>query len=166
MPISHAATVAVSQPAGEIDLPAWIFELSDEDYQVCARGHHGAGTYVDDRGRGMVNVESVGGHLIVQHYREVHSEPSSVEMYSDASRVYLFHIVPVSATVRWRLALAATSPTASEFTCTVDVTLQPLLQIVARLTFLGRSLRRHVEEEAPNFAVDFSRKLTRPARSA
>lgn len=88
----------------------------------------------------MVNVESVGGHLIIQHYREVHSQPSSVEMYSDASRVYLFHLVPVTATVRWRLALAATSPKASTFTCTVDVNLPPLLQSVARLTFLGRSL--------------------------
>jgi hypothetical protein len=166
MPISHTATVAVNEPTGEIDLDAWIFGLSDADYQACAKGHHGAGTHVDDRGRGMVNVESIGGHLIVQHYREVHSEPSSVEMYSDASLVYLFHAVPVSATVRWRLALAATSPTASQFTCTVDVTLPPVLRFVARVTFLGRSLRRHVEEEAPNFAADLSRKLGRPARSA
>jgi hypothetical protein len=165
MPISHTATVAVNEPTGEIDLVAWIFGLSDEDYQACAKGHHGAGTYTDEHGRGMVNVESVGGHLIVQHYREVHSEASAVEMYSAASRVYLFHLVPVAATVRWRLALAATSPTASDFTCTVDVTLPPALQVVARLSFLGRFLRQHVEEEAPNFAADISRKLHRPARS-
>ncbi len=165
MPISHTATVAVNEPAGEIDLDAWIFGLSDEDYRACAKGHHGAGMYADKHGRGMVNVESVGGHLIVQHYREVHSEPSTVELYSAASRVYLFHVVPVAATVRWRLALAETSPTASDFTCTVDVTLPPALQVVARLTFLGRSLRRHVEEEAPNFADDISRKLYRRARS-
>lgn len=44
MPISHTATVAFSEPTGEIDLAAWLFGLSDVDYQACARGHHGAGT--------------------------------------------------------------------------------------------------------------------------
>ena len=165
MPISHTATVAVNERAAEIDLDAWIFGLSDEDYRACAKGHHGAGTFADEHGRGMVNVESVGGHLIVQHYREVHSGPSAVEMYSAASRVYLFHVVPVAATVRWRLAVTAKSATTSDFACRVDVTLPPVLQVVARLSLLGRFLRQHVDEEAPNFAADISRKLHRPALS-
>ena len=159
MPISHTANVLLNESAGTIDLAAWLFGLSDEDYQACAKGHHGAGTYTDEQGRGMVNVEAVGGHLIVQHYREVDSDPSAVEMYSAASRIYLFHLVPVTGTVRWKLAVAPRSPTASEFTCTVDVTLPAILQIVARLSFLGRALRRHVEEEAPNFGADIARKL-------
>jgi hypothetical protein len=113
----------------------------------------------------MVNVESVGGHLIVQHYREVHADRSSVEMYSAASRVYLFHLVPVAAAVRWRLGVTPNSATASEFTCTVDVTLPAVLQVVARLSFLGRFLRQHVEEETPGFAADISRKLHRSTSS-
>jgi hypothetical protein len=40
------------------------------------------------------------------------------------------------------------SPTVSGFTCT-DVTLQAVLQVVARLSFLSRFLQLHVEEEAP-----------------
>ena len=165
MPISHTAMVAVNEPSEEIDLETWIFGLSDEDYQACAKGHHGAGTYADHHGRGMVNVESVGGHLIVQHCREVHSEPSSVEMYSAASRVYLFHLVPVSAAVRWKLGMTSTSATASDFTCTVDVTLPPVLQLVARFSFLGHFLRQHVNEEASGFAVDIAGKHHRPTRS-
>ena len=100
MPISHTANVLLNESAGTIDLAAWLFGLSDEDYQACAKGHHGAGTYIDEHGRGMVNVEAVGGHLIVQHYREVYSDPSVVEMYSATSRIYLFHLVPVTGTVR------------------------------------------------------------------
>jgi hypothetical protein len=161
MPISHTAKVSVNEPSDEIDLGDWIFGLSDKDYQACAKGHHGAGVYADEQGRGMVNVESVGGHLIVQHYREIHADRSSVEMYSTASRVYLFHLVPVAAAVRWRLGVAPNGPTASELSCTVDVTLPAVLQVVARLSFLGRFLRLHVEEEAPGFAADISRKLHR-----
>ena len=86
-------------------------------------------------------------------------------MYSAASRVYLFHLVPVAAAVRWRLGVEPRTPTTSDLTCTVDVTLPPVLQVVARLSFLGRFLRLHVEEEAPNFAGDISRKLRRPAAS-
>jgi len=78
MPISHTAKVATKEPSEEIDLGTWIFGLSDRDYRACAKGHHGAGTYTDENGRGMVNVESVGGHLIVQHYRRsTHTPPRS-----------------------------------------------------------------------------------------
>lgn len=158
MPISHTANVTVNEPSDQIDLGAWIFGLSDEDYQACARGHHGAGTYADEQGRGMVNVESVGGHLIVQHYRAVHADRPSVELYSAASRVYLFHLVPVAAAVRWKLGVTHKSPTTSDFTCTVEVNLPAILQGVARLSFLGHFLRQHVNEEATGFAVDITRK--------
>jgi hypothetical protein len=91
MPISHTAHVTLNAPSDDIDLEAWLFELSDADYQTCAKGHRGAGVFADEQGRGMINVESIGGNLIVQHYRRVRADRSSVEMYSSASRVYLFH---------------------------------------------------------------------------
>ena len=159
MPIRHTATVAVNEPSGTIDLADWLFGLTDAEYQACAKGHHGAGTYTDEHGRGMVNVESVGGHLIVQHYREVLAAADAVEMFSAASKVYLFHLAPVAAQVRWRLTVAPRTPTASDLACTVDVSLPAVLQVVARLTLLGRFLASHVEEEAPNFAADIQRKL-------
>jgi hypothetical protein len=37
----------------------------------------------------MINVESIGGNLIVQHYRPVRADRDYVEMYSPASRVYV-----------------------------------------------------------------------------
>ena len=69
MSISHTAHVTLNEPSDEIDLEAWLFGLSDADYQACAKGHQGAGVFTDEQGRGMINVESIGGNLIVQHYR-------------------------------------------------------------------------------------------------
>ena len=107
--IGHTARVPLDVASGDVDLEGWLFGLSDADYQACAKGHRGAGVFTDDLGRGMINVESIGGNLIVQHYRAVHADRGSVEMYSQASRVYLFHVVPVPAGVRWTLQIAPTS---------------------------------------------------------
>ena len=75
MPISHTAHVTLDEPSDEIDIEAWLFALSDGDYQACARGHRGAGVFSDEQGRGMINVESIGGNLIVQHYRPCPRRP-------------------------------------------------------------------------------------------
>ena len=164
MSISHTAQVTLNEPSDQIDLEAWLFGLSDSDYQSCAKGHQGAGVFDDEQGGGMINVESIGGNLIVQHYRCVGADRSSVEMYSAASRVYLFHLVPVAAGVRWTLDVTAKVGGGSDLACTVQVDVPPVLGVLARLTLLGHFLRRHVSEEALGFAADIARKhVTRSA---
>ena len=167
MPISHTSHVTLNAPSDEIDLEAWLFGLSDADYQTCAKGHQGAGVFTDAQGRGMINVESIGGNLIVQHYRAVRADHSSVEMSSPASRVYLFHLIPVAAAVRWTLEVTPKTATTSDFACTVEVDLPPVLALLARLSLLGHFLGRHVNEEAQGFTADITRKhhrRTRPLR--
>ena len=158
MSISHTAHVTLSEPSDQIDLEAWLFGLSDSDYQACAKGHQAAGVFIDEQGRGMINVESIGGNLIVQHYRLVHGERALVEMHSPASRVYLFHLIPVAAGVRWTLEATPETATASDFACTVQVDLPPVLAFLGRLSLLGYFLGRHVDEEARGFAADITRK--------
>ena len=162
MSITHTTRLSLDAPAGAVDLEAWLFGLSDEEYPACAQGHHGAGTHADERGRGMVNVEWVGGHLIVQHYRFVRARASSVELYSAASRAHLMHVIPVAAAVRGTLLVTPGGPASSDFACSVDVALPRILNLVARLTLLGYFLRRHVEHEAPRFVADIQRKQRRP----
>jgi hypothetical protein len=152
------AAATLELPAGDVDLKAWLFGLSDEDYQACARGHQGAGVFSDEHGRGMVNVESIGGNLIVQHYRPVHARLDAVEMYSPASRVYLLHLVPVRASVRWWLTITPQSDSTSTFTCTVQVDLHPMLRALGRLMAAAWFLRRHVTEETGGFVADITRK--------
>src|SRR5918992_4707680 len=168
MSIRHTARVALHEPTDQLDLETWLFELSDADYRACARGHRGAGVFTDERGRGMINVESIGGNLIVQHYRSVCAGRDRVEMYSPASRVYLFHLIPVAAAVRWTLEVTPKTAATSAFACTVEVELPPVLTLLARLSLLGHFLGRHVDEEALGFAADITRKhhqRTRPLRA-
>src|SRR5262249_47618897 len=160
-PISHTARATLDAPSDAVDLEAWLFALSDADYQACATGHQGAGTFADEQGRGMINVEAIGGHLIVQHYRAVQAQRGAVEMYSPASRVYLFHLVPVAAAVRWTLGVTPQGDTDSVLACTVEVALRPVLGALARLSLLGRFLAGHVDEEADGFAADINRKRGR-----
>ena len=85
MTMDRTARATLDAPDDEIDLERWLFELSDADYQACARGHRAAGSYTDEHGRGTINVESIGGNLIIQHYRAARTGPSYVEMYSPRS---------------------------------------------------------------------------------
>jgi len=159
--ISRTAHVTLNEPSDGIDLDAWLFGLSDSDYQACARGHRGAGVFTDEHGRGMINVESIGGNLIVQHYQSVRADRFSVEMYSPRSRVYLFHLMPVAAGVRWTLQVTPVAATTADFACTVEVHLPAVLGVLGRLSFLGHFLGRHVVEEAQGFATDITRKHRR-----
>ena len=164
MSISHTTHSALTQPSNEIDLETWLFGLSDGDYQACARGHRGAGVFADEQGRGMINVESIGGNLIVQHYRPASTDRGRVEMYSPASRVYLFHLIPVAAGVRWTLEVTPQAANASDLSCTVEVELPPVLGLLARLSFLDHFLGGHVAEEAHGFAADIARKHDQSTR--
>ena len=79
-------------------------------------------------------------------------------MYSAASKVFLLHLVPVVASVRWTLTLAPKTASSSELTCTVHVDLHPALRVMARLMAAGTFLGRHVNEETEGFAADITRK--------
>lgn len=158
MTLRRTAQTTIDVPSGDIDLGTWLFGLSDEEYQACARGHRAAGVFADELGRGSINVESIGGNLIIQHYRAVRIDPSDVEMYSAASTVYLLHLVPVRASVRWLLTVTPTTASTAQFTCTVEVRLRPVLRAMSRMMALGTFLRRHVDEETVGFAANISTK--------
>ena len=156
--MKHTGHATVNLPLDQVDLETWLFTLTDADYQATARGHRAAGTFIEDGVRGMVNVESIGGHLIVQHYREVSAAPSHVEMVSERSRVYLFHLVPVSVQVRWTMSVTARSTDTSDFHCTVELVLPPLLRLLGGMSALSFAIRAHTREETMAFADDITRK--------
>src|SRR5262245_41161309 len=120
MTLRRTCRVTLDVPSDDTDLESWLFGLTDEEYQACARGHRAAGVYKDESGWGSINVESIGGNLIIQHYRCVRAGRSELEMYSAASSVYLFHLIPVHASVRWLLSVTPTMESSPEFTCTVE----------------------------------------------
>ncbi len=65
----------IHAPVERVDIADWLLHLPDAEYQRCARPDHiAAGTTTTDDGRPMsINVEVIGGSLMVQHYvAEVH----------------------------------------------------------------------------------------------
>jgi hypothetical protein len=164
--MKHTGIATLNAPADQVDLENWLFTLSDAEYQACARGHRAAGTFVQDGTRGSVNVETIGGHLIVQHYHEVSAKPSRVEMLSKSSRVYLFHLVPATIQVRWVMAVEARTEDTSEFRCTVELIMSPLLRFLGAISLLGFAIRSHTVEETKLFGDDIVRKIGKGRRSS
>ncbi|MFF0079306.1 hypothetical protein ACFYR1_06285 [Streptomyces canus] len=70
-----AQTATVDAPIEAVDIADWVLNLPDAEYRRCAPGEHiAAGRTTTDDGRPMsINVENIGGTLVIQHYvAEVH----------------------------------------------------------------------------------------------
>jgi hypothetical protein len=64
-------TAIVNAPLEKIDIPVWCFNLPDREYHACSPAHVAAGfTTAPDGKRMSINVEIIGGSLIVEHYVE------------------------------------------------------------------------------------------------
>ena len=78
-----SATAIVNAPIELVDIADWVFTLPDAEYQRCSPAHIAAGFTTSDDGRRMsLNVETIGGHLMVQHYVEDVGEKHHVRLLS------------------------------------------------------------------------------------
>ncbi len=69
-PLSAPRRGRIYAPMEKVDSAGWLMSLPDAEYQRCAPPDHiAAGTTKTDDGRPMsINVEQVGGALVVQRY--------------------------------------------------------------------------------------------------
>src|SRR5262245_47409517 len=82
--VESEETATIHAPIERVDIADWLLHLPDVEYQRCAPPDHiAAGTTTTDDGRPMsINVEVIGGTLMVQHYvADVH-EPHHCRMVS------------------------------------------------------------------------------------
>ena len=143
----------VNAPKEAFNLHDWVFTLSDRDYQTTARGHIGAGSSIHTDGtQTSVNVESVGGNLLVQHYVAEVKEPDYVKMVS-MSDLWLMKLVHVVVKVTWEMRLISVSDSECKFQNTVLVE-HPnfIMKILSALALGGYFVKKHNEEETPLFA--------------
>ena len=96
---------------------------------------------------------------MVQHYHEVSAERTRVEMLSTRSHAYVMHLIPVHFLVRWTMTATPRTTDTTTFSCTVEIEMPTLVRFAAKLTGAPYFVRKHVHEEAPNFAADIERKL-------
>lgn len=157
--------VRMSVPARALDLGRWFFEcFSDAEYRRCARGHLAAGTSTAPDGRRTsVNVESVGGHLAVQHYLEEVAEPDRVKLVSERTEAWLFHLLLIHPRVTWEMTLVPASDDACIFRCTVAVEHPSfLVKAASVLTLFQWFVERHDREETRLFAEHLAKRGRRP----
>jgi hypothetical protein len=143
----------INAPKEAFNLHDWVFTLSDKDYQTTARGHIAAGSSIHNDGtQTSVNVESVGGNLLVQHYVAEVKEPDYVKMVS-FSDLWLMKLIHVVVKVTWEMRLISISDNECKFQNTVLVE-HPnfIMKIMSALALGGFFVRKHNEEETPLFA--------------
>jgi hypothetical protein len=73
----------INAPIERIDLPAWIFGLADDEYQGCSPAHVATGaTHSPDGRRMAINVEVLGGSVLVSHFTEEITDKHHVHLAS------------------------------------------------------------------------------------
>jgi hypothetical protein len=82
--VESEKTATIHAPVERVDIADWLLHLPDAEYQRCAPPDHiAAGSTTTDDGRPMsINVEVIGGTLMVQHYVAEAHEPHHRRMVS------------------------------------------------------------------------------------
>ena len=113
--VESSFSAIINAPIEKIDIPAWCFTLPDDDYQGCSPAHVAAGFTVSPEGKRMsINVEVLGGSLMVQHYHEKLAEPAHLilesvsDVFTPNGRTTIF--------VHWELSARKIDDHTSEFT--------------------------------------------------
>ncbi len=150
MKFSHSVDIDVS--ADEIDLPDWIFGMSDTEYQRCAKGHRAMGIEGGGDRSGMVNVESIGGSLLIQHYETQLLRKDHVSFVSGRSRAYLMHLFPIPVRVGWDMQVSEVAGGKSNFRCAIEVVLPLPVRLAGPLIGTNHFIRQHLAEETRGFA--------------
>ena len=163
--VESSVSATILAPIEAIDIPSWCFTLPESEYQACSPAHCSAGATTAPDGRRMsINVEIIGGSLMVQHYVEEIGRPDHLRLVSE-SDVF----TPTGRTkiaVSWDLQVTRVDDNSCQFTNTVHSSATAEL-----LDFLGkqgipldvfRAARRpmseaHNRQETPLFAKSIER---------
>lgn len=156
---SSTTDVPVNRSADAVDLAQWLFGLTDIEYRQCAKGHLGAGASRLRNGkRTSLNVESVGGHLAVQHYVEEISSKNHIRLVSERSDIWIFHIIHIHPRVTWEMKLIPISDIECIFQHKVSIEHPSVfVKIASILCFVPLFVRSHDNEEARLFAASLAR---------
>src|SRR5689334_25187974 len=83
--VDSSVSAAISVPIEHVDIPSWCFTLAESEYQACSPAHCSAGATTAPDGRRMsINVEIIGGSLMVQHYVEELAQPDNLTLVSNS----------------------------------------------------------------------------------
>jgi len=113
--VDSSFSATINAPIEKINIPEWCFNLPEKDYQGCSPAHVAAGFTTSPEGKRMsINVEVLGGSVMVQHYIEKLGEPAHLilesvsDVFTPNGRVTIF--------VHWELSVKKIDDNTCEFT--------------------------------------------------
>lgn len=171
--VESSFSATINAPIERVDITDWCFTLPEHEYRNASPAHYACGVTTAPDGRRMsINVEVLGGSVMVQHYVEEIGKPhhlrlvSSSDIFSPTGRI--------KVGVIWELSVKRIDDQRCEFTNYVRSTFTPeLLEFIAQQGIpreYFQSARRpiseaHNRQETPLFAASIERHaLARAAR--
>jgi len=167
--VDTSFTATINAPIEKIDIPTWCFSLPEKEYQGCSPAHVSAGSTMTPDGKRMsVNVEIIGGSLMVQHFVETLGDKDHLVLDSD-SDVF----TPTGRTrihVTWELSVKDVGKGQCEFTNRVrSYATEEMLTFLARQGIPFDQFRAqrqpasiaHNQGETPLFAASIERAALR-----
>lgn len=113
--VDSSFTAIINAPIERIDIPTWCFNLPESEYRACSPAHIAAGFTTAPDGRRMsINVETIGGSLMVQHYVETLAEKGHLVLDSESD--VFTPSGPTKIHVTWELSVRALDKDRCEFT--------------------------------------------------
>ncbi len=168
--VETTSKVVIHAPAESVDLPQWLFTLTDREYQQCSTAHIAGGTTRTSEGKRVsINVEEVGPGLIVQHWTEDIADKDHLRVVSLSDMFVQQNRVKVQ--LSWDMLLKPLSADSCELTNHISI-----FETADFLTFVEKSgvpleqmkdaiksaIDAHNAEETPNFARNIETKAIRP----
>ncbi|MEM6726349.1 MAG: hypothetical protein AAF598_20065 [Bacteroidota bacterium] len=160
-----SAEAIINAGPAAIDLGEWLFTLTAEDYAACAEGHQSAAQARLPSGKRVsLNVETVAGYFMVQHYIEKIAEKDRVLSVSPNTLLWLDDECFVLLQITWELFVTPIDDQHCRLTCKVtsETANEQFAQTIqARTSEVEHSetpLQLHILEETPLFAKDIERK--------
>lgn len=113
--VDSSFSAIINAPIEKVNIPEWCFTLPEQEYQSCSPAHIAAGFTTSPEGKRMsINVEVLGGSLMVQHYVEKLAEPAHLilesvsDVFTPTGRVTIH--------VHWELSVKKIDDHTCEFT--------------------------------------------------
>ncbi len=157
----------INAPIDAIDVTAWVFGITDAEYQACSKNHiAAAATFAPDGRRMSINVEHV-GQLLVQHYVEDLAERQHCRLLSWSDAFGPTISDRGNDNVLWEFWIEAIDAQTTRFTNRIQAQAVPgwedsLVKAGINLEQAQRQLASvisaHNAEETPLFAIDIEKK--------
>ena len=168
--VLHRVTAAatVRAPLRAVDLVAWAFQLTSDDYVRCApQEHKGAVQARLPDGRSVfVSVETIGGSFMSHQYVADIATRDHLRAVSPSSQIWSGSSWPAPMRVTWELKLQAIDSAACRLDCEVLVetdNAEMVSWMARRPPNFQNPVQAHCSVETPAFAADMERKALQGA---